>query len=162
MEPYLTLIVGALIGVLGFFASTFWIQPIIRYREVKSKIIGWMIYLSDVYEDESDDYLKEISSKNPEVQEVLNYAKERMNEKRLECRRLSGKLKGAIIYLPAWYKFFFLKRRRENPNRAKDELIGLANSCDYENTQRCILNIQISLRVPNWKELRTQYPQSPI
>lgn len=154
MEPYLTLFIAVLAGLVGFFSSTFWIQPILRYRDIRSKIIERLIYLSDVYEDDSTNYFKEHSENNVDVQEVLNFEKKRMKEKYFEGRKLSGELHGVILYLPNWYKSFFLKRRDENPWEAKNQLIGFANSRDYKETILRIRNIQKLLKIPGKDKLK--------
>ena len=154
MEVYITIIIGIIVGILGFYFSKFWMQPILLYRETKSKIIGKLIYFSDVYEDDNFVYLKHKSQDEPEMKEVYNNEKTRMNEKKLEYRKLSGELMGIIMYLPLWYKLIFLKTRDENPFKAKDELIGLSNSISYEDDKIRKYNIQVLLKVPGWEKLK--------
>ncbi len=160
MEPFLTIIIGAALGILGFFTAKFWIQPILIYRETKSKIIGRLIYFSDVYEDETSDYLKNKSEENSEIKEIVELNKSRMQEKQLEYRKLSGELMGVIIYLPSWYRLFLLKIRGENPLKVRDELIGLSNSREYKDDQNRKYNIQVLLKVPGWKKLKS--PNKPF
>ena len=156
MEPYITLVIGAFIGLAGYFTSTFWIQPIIRYRAIKSRIVGRLTYFSDVYESEDDERLKEMAreTNSEDIRDVLKVAKERMKEKKFGCRRLSGELEGILLYLPRWYKFFFLRRRDEKPEQAVKELIGLSNSRDYDQTKIRMNSIKIMLKTPGWKELK--------
>jgi hypothetical protein len=98
--------------------------------------------------------LKKKSQEDPEIKEVVDIEKLRMKEKKLEYRKLSGDLLGIILYLPFWYRFFFLKFRKENPWKAKDELIGLSNSRNYEDDKIRKYNIQALLKVPGWKKLK--------
>jgi hypothetical protein len=58
MKPYIPAIIGLLTGIFGFYVSKFWMQPILLYREIKSKILGRIIYFADVYEDDTFEHLK--------------------------------------------------------------------------------------------------------
>lgn len=155
MKTYIPAIIGVLVGIFGFYASKFWMQPILLYREIKSKILGKIIYFNNVYVDDTFEYFKTKSQDDPGIKEVVDNVKMRMNEKQLEYRKLSGELLGIIMYLPFLYKFFLLKFRKENPWKAKDELIGLSNSRNYEDDKIRIYNIQVLLKVPGWEKLKS-------
>ena len=89
-----------------------------------------------------------------EKQDTLEEQKERMKDKRLGCRKLSGELESVCMFLPSWYKQFFLKLRHERPEKAKEELIGLANVRAYKDVQMRIYTIKTFLKLPGWKDLK--------
>ncbi len=41
-------LVGVVFGAVGYWIATFWMQPIVRYRELRSKVLSELVFFSQV------------------------------------------------------------------------------------------------------------------
>lgn len=118
-----TEIVAAIIGIVagagGYWIAAFWMQPILRYRELRLKVYGDFIFYAQVVNAEG-----------------LNEKMQRLQEERVMAnRRNSADLAACITELPTWYKKW-LHRKGQTPEKAARHLIGYSNTFDYESARK--------------------------
>lgn len=129
-DKLLAVLIGVITGTLGYWFTTFWMKPILQYRELKSKVIIDLIFYAQVI---NADGLNERMQKLYEDRVVAN-------------RRLSGELTACILELPSWYKWL-LRKRGHMPERAATDLIGFSNTTDYEAASKRVERIKVALGI---------------
>lgn len=127
----ITALIGVGSGAIGYWFTTFSVQPILRYLKVRSRIHADFIYYAQVIKA---DHL------NDEMQ-VLH------RQKILANRRASADLSATYIELPFWYRRL-LQLRGQNPEIAARNLIGYSNTTDYDNAHDHEERIKKSLNLP--------------
>lgn len=125
-------IIGIVAGTFGYWFTTFAVQPILRYRDVRSKVLRDFIYYAQVVNAEklSDD-----------MQQLFR-------ERVLENRRSSAELNASLEELPAWY-LYFLRIRGLKPADAASCLIGYSNTREWRDAHRVENSIRKSLGLPS-------------
>ena len=110
-EKLVAVIVGVIAGAVGYWISTFWMKPILQYRELRTKVFADFIFYAQVVNaDGLSDRMKELY------------------EGRITSnRRNSADLAACLPELPAWYKWW-LHRKGQSPERAATHLIGYSNT----------------------------------
>jgi len=135
MDPnLLAALIGIVAGAIGYWITTFWVQPILRYRNIKNQILMEFIYYAQVI--------------NPDG---LNDEMEKLYRERiLANRRSSAQLTAAIQELPQWYKKLYLKIFEKNtqPEEAAKHLIGYSNTKEYEMAFKLQTAIRKKLGLP--------------
>jgi len=112
MKESALLIFSLCAGVLGYLIVTFWMNPILRYLQIRHEVTSDLIFYANVmHESLLGDELKE-----------------RANKRRVSNRKNASEIAACYYRLPRWYKKVFLKRRNEDPLQASRNLIGLSNS----------------------------------
>ena len=87
-------LIGIVAGALGYWFTTFSMQPILRFRDFRNQVLMDFIYYAQVINaDGLNDKMKAL-----------------YQERVLANRRASAQLSAAIQDLPRWY-LFYLKRR---------------------------------------------------
>lgn len=130
MREFLIVVISIASGGLGYLFATFWIRPILRYLNVKHQVLSDLIfYASAINADGMNENIRT---------RMLN---------RIETnKRCSADLTAYYIDLPFWYRWF-LKKRKELPEEAATQLMGLSNTYDYETAHKRIDKIKEHLRI---------------
>ncbi len=127
----LSLVIGLAAGVFGYLATTFWIQPILRYRDIRERVHSDLIFYADVV---NADGLNEDM-------------KRRMWERIAADRRHSADLRAIFAQLPWWYRRW-LSLCGCDPERVSEHLMGLSNTFDYEEAAKRVKAIRSGLCLP--------------
>ena len=124
-------LIGIVAGAFGYWFSTFSVQPILLFKEIRSRIHTEFIYYAQVIN---------ANGLNEEMQLLYR-------ERVLANRKSSAELSAAYINLPLWYRTY-LKMRRQSPQNAVRHLIGYSNTTEYEDAHRYEDAIKKSLNLP--------------
>lgn len=127
-EKLLAVLIGIVAGAVGYLMATFWMQPVLKYRELRMKVFADFIFYAQVVNAEG---LSERLQKLYEERVVAN-------------RRNSADLAACIEELPWWY-LAWLRRRGLYPDRAASHLIGYSNTTEYEQAAKVMRAIKKSL-----------------
>ena len=131
-EKLLAVLIGVAAGAAGYWISTFWMKPILQFRELRLKVFADFIYYAQVVNAQG-----------------LNERMQNLYEDRvLANRRSSADLAACIVDLPFWYKWW-LRRRGFSTERAAGHLIGYSNTTDYDNAAEAMRAIKQSLGLPD-------------
>lgn len=131
-EKLLAVLIGVAAGAAGYWISTFWMKPILQFRELRLKVFADFIYYAQVVNAQG-----------------LNERMQNLYEDRvLANRRSSADLAACIVDLPSWYKWW-LRRRGFSTERAAGHLIGYSNTTDYDNAAEAMRAIKQSLGLPD-------------
>lgn len=123
--------IGIIAGAVGYWFSTFVMQPILRFREIKNQILMDFIYYAQVINaDDLNDEMKAL-----------------FRERILANRKKSAQLSAAAIDLPQWY-LNYLKRRGVAPLEAAQHLIGYSNTTEHEQAHKVQVAIRRKLGLP--------------
>ena len=121
----MTALVGIIAGVIGYWFTTFWMKPIIQYRDLRIKVFADFIFYAQVVNADG-----------------LNEKMKRLYEDRIVSnRRNSADLAACLTDLPSWY-IWLLQRRGQAPHRAVGHLIGYSNTTEYEAAHKCVTAIK--------------------
>ena len=127
-------LIGIATGALGYWLTTFCIQPILKYRCVRSQVLSNLIYYAQVVETEDlNDRMKNLHW-----------------EGILANRKSAADLNAAIEELPKFY-LKYLSCRKIYPSVAVSRLIGYSNSRDYAHANKFEASIRKNLGFPNEK-----------
>lgn len=122
------MLIGILAGAIGYWVTTFWMKPILRYLELRSKILSDLIYFAQVINTDG-----------------LNNRMQKLYEERIESnRRTSAELLGCLLELPCWY-LLWLQFKDCHPEIAAQDLIGLSNTTEYDAADRRVEQIKKAL-----------------
>lgn len=127
----LSLIIGLAAGAFGYLVTTFWMQPILLYREIRERVHSNLIFYADVVNAEG-----------------LNESmRQRMWERVDANRRHSADLQSIFLLLPIWYRKW-ISLRAHNPERVANHLMGLSNTFKYDDTAERVKVIRSGLGLP--------------
>ena len=127
-EKLVTVLVGVASGAVGYWFTTFWMKPILRYKELRSDILISLIFYAQVTNANG-----------------LNDRMKKLYEDRIESnRRHSAELTACLIELPSWYKYW-LRKNGYMLERAAQDLIGFSNTTDYEAANKRVERIKAAL-----------------
>lgn len=127
----LTVLIGIAAGAVGYWLSTFHIQPILRFHEVRNQVLMDFIYYAQVINSEG---------LNEEMQKLYH-------ERVLANRKASAQLFAATQGLPWWYRRY-LKLRKWEPEEAARRLIGFSNTNEYKESARIQAHIREKIGLP--------------
>lgn len=128
----LAAIIGIIAGAFGYWFTTFSVQPILRYRDLRNKILSDFIYYAQVINaDRLNDEMKALQ-----------------RERELANREASAALSAAVLDLPSWY-LWLLKRKGLAPAEAAKHLIGYSNTTDFEQSHKVQAAIRKKLGLPS-------------
>lgn len=130
MEQYIIVFLSILAGAGGYLLTTFWFQPIIRYREIKHQVFADLIF-----------YANAINANG-----LAETMQDRMEQLTDSNRRHSAELQASYNELPNWYKKW-LNHNGENPMDAATQLMGLSNTIDYGSADKRIEKIKGKLKI---------------
>lgn len=127
-EKLLAVLIGIAFGAIGYWVTTFWMKPILSYRELRIKVFADFIFYAQVVNATG-----------------LNDKMKQLYEDRiLSNRRHSADLAACITELPCWY-LWWLHRRGQNPEIAAGHLIGYSNTDEYDQAAKVRRAIQKAL-----------------
>ncbi len=127
-ENLLAVLIGIAAGAVGYWVTTFWMKPILQYRELRMKVFADSIFYAQVVNAEG-----------------LNDQMQKLYEDRIVAnRRSSADLAACLAELPGWYKWW-LRCRGCAPDRAASHLIGYSNTTNYEQAAKVMRAIKKSL-----------------
>jgi hypothetical protein len=127
-EKLNSVLVGILAGAVGYWVTNFWMKPILRYLELRSKVLSDLIYFAQVINADG-----------------LNERMQKLHEERIESnRRSSADLFGCLLELPCWY-LLWLRIKGCNPEAAAQDLIGFSNTTEYDAAEKRIERIKKAL-----------------
>jgi hypothetical protein len=130
LDKLLPALIGVIAGTVGYWFTTFWMKPILQYRELRSKVLIDLIFYAQVI--------------NPGG---LNERMQALYEERVVSnRRLSAELTACFLELPFWYKRW-LRSKGHMPERAATDLIGCSNTTDYEASSKRVERIKVALGI---------------
>lgn len=124
-------LIGLVAGAFGYWFTTFNMQPILRFRDLRNQILMDFIYYAQVINAEG---------LNEEMQSLHR-------ERILANRRASSQLTAAIQDLPKWY-LAYLKFKGYRPEEAARHLIGYSNTTEYEQSHKVEDAIRRQLGLP--------------
>ena len=114
-EKLVAVLVGIVSGAVGYWIGTFWMRPILQYRELRTKVFSDFIFYAQVVNADG-----------------LNERMKKLYEERVTAnRRSSADLAACLLELPVWYKWW-LRRNGQSPDQAVTHLIGYSNTTEYE------------------------------
>lgn len=114
---------------MGYLIATFWVRPILRYRDIKYQVASDLVFFANA------------------IGSQTNRALERMDAN----RRRAADLAAINGELPSWYRWW-LTKHHEDPKQASKELIGLSNAPDVNEAKERIEHVR------QWLGLPTQGP----
>ncbi len=127
----LAALIGIAAGAFGYWFTTLWMQPILRYRDLRNQVLMDFIYYAQVIN--ADGLNEEMKTLH--------------RERGLANRRTSAALSAAILGLPRWY-LWLLNRKGLAPSAAAENLIGYSNTTDYEQAHKVEGAIRRKLGLP--------------
>lgn len=127
----LTALIGIIAGAFGYWFTTFSVQPVLRYRDLRNRVLSDFIYYAQVINADG---------LNEEMQALY---KQRV----LANREVSAALSAAVLDLPGWYRWY-LRRKGLAPEEAATHLIGYSNSTEYEQSHVVQAAIRRKLGLP--------------
>lgn len=129
-DKLFAVLIGVMTGTVGYWFTTFWMKPLLQYRELKSKILIDLIFYAQVINADG-----------------LNERMQGLYEDRIVSnRKLSAELTACYLELPFWYKWW-LRVRGRMPERAATDLIGLSNTRDYDAAANRVERIKTALGI---------------
>jgi len=131
MESYWVFLAGLIAGATGFLVTQFWMQPVLRYRESKHSVIVELIV-----------YANAVALFPGEA-----FTDSRTSERLKANRSRAAELRACNWSLPGWYRFW-LRLRKEDPQIAARELIGLSNTTEHQEAASRVRAIKSALRLP--------------
>jgi hypothetical protein len=118
-EKLVAVEMGIAAGAVGYWINTFWMRPLIRYGELRSKVYSDLIFYAQVVSDLG-----------------LNDRMREMYESRvMENRRSSADLAACLLDLPLWYRAW-LRLCGQAPEIAVTQLIGYSNTIDWDHAEK--------------------------
>lgn len=118
-------ILGIFAGAVGYLIVTFWFQPVLRYRAIRSQVISNLVFFRDAIN---------VDGLNEAMQE-------RLRDRIESNRRHSADLTALYAELPLIYRGW-LKLRGANIQKAANNLMGLSNTYEYDDATDRISAIQ--------------------
>ena len=123
--------IGVVAGAAGYWIATFWMQPILRYRSIRNRIHSDFIYYAQVVNTDG---------LNEDMQALYR-------ERVLSNRKASADLSAASLELPSWY-LWCLRRKKIDPAKAAQHLIGFSNTTDHDQSHKVEALIRRLLGLP--------------
>lgn len=123
--------VGIISGAVGYLIATFWVQPILKYRDVRKRVLSDFIYYAQVINADG-----------------MNVDMEKLHKERtLSNRETAAELSAAILYLPTWY-LLSLEFNGRNPKEAARHLVEFSNTFEYDEAAKIQHKIRKQLGLP--------------
>ena len=124
-------LIGIMSGAIGYWVSTFVMQPMLRFWDLRNKVLRDFIYYAQVINADG---------LNEDMKQLYR-------ERVLSNRKASAELAAAILDLPSLY-LFYLKRKGQVPAEAAKHLIGYSNNTDHDQAYRVETHIRRHLGLP--------------
>jgi len=124
-------LIGITAGAFGYWFTTFSVQPILRYRDLRNRVLSDFIYYAQVINADG---------LNEEMKELYR-------RRVLANRELSAALSASVLDLPTWY-LWHLKLKGLAPAEAARHLIGFSNTTEIEQSHKLQAAIRKKLGLP--------------
>jgi hypothetical protein len=131
---FTSVLLSVMFGAIGYLLITYVFQPIIRYRDLKAKIISDLIYFANIYDIES----KVLGKKDPLAESYC--------ERMVEIRRNAADLEAFNYFIP-WICRKCMRLRKENPLEASFAMIVLSNVTEKEKIDQAKNSVEKHLRI---------------
>jgi len=131
MNEIIILFLGILAGGVSFLVIQFWMNPLLRYIEIKHQVTSDLVFYANVIDAEN---------LNEEMQQ-------RHRDRQEQNRKHGAEIRASYYRLPLWYKKY-LTFVKEDPIKASKALIGLSNSSEYDIGNKFTTQLLKSLRIP--------------
>lgn len=131
MEQFWISLLSIAAGAFGYLIATFWVRPILRYRNIRSSVIEDLVFFANAVE----------------LQKLDGSLRDDALARKDANRRRAAELGAVLSELPSWYRCL-LRVRTENPGAASSELIGLSNSSNRREAKEYVARIERHLRLP--------------
>ena len=131
IEMFFAAIIGVVTGSIGYFVATFWMRPILRFGDIRQQIASDLVFFANAITPEG---------LNEEM-------KKRVVDRRIANRRSSADLMACLLTIPCWYRWL-INFQKQDPFVAAQQLIGLSNTVDYDNSDKRINIIKEKLNIP--------------
>lgn len=130
MDQFWITLLSIAAGAAGYLMTTFWVRPILRYRDIKYEVASDLVFFANAIElQRGDGSLREDTLARMDAN-----------------RRHAADLAAINCELPAWYRYW-LERRKEDSKLASSELIGLSNASNRDEAKERIKNVKVHLRI---------------
>ncbi|GIK26404.1 MAG: hypothetical protein BroJett006_26500 [Betaproteobacteria bacterium] len=129
-DKLLATLIGIGSGFVGYFVTTFWMRPILRYLEIKEQVTSDLIFYSNVINADG----------------LNDMMKKRMWARVEADRRHSADFTACYLNLPCWYRKWLIYRG-ESPEIASNHLMGLSNTFDHMAAADRVDKIKAALRL---------------
>jgi hypothetical protein len=127
-KSLITALIGVASGAIGYWFTTFWMKPILQYRELRSSVLADFVFYAQVVNADG-----------------LNDRMRKLYEDRVASnRRHSAELVACLLDLPIWYRWW-LRVRGQSPEKAARHLIGYSNTTDYDDADKVARAIKNAL-----------------
>lgn len=130
MEQFWITLVSIVAGAAGYLTTTFWVRPILRYKDIKYRVASDLVFFANAIE----------------LQKLDGSLRKDTLARKDANRRLASDLAAIYNDLPRWYRYC-IQRRKEDPTRASSELIGLSNESVVKEAKERIQSIKKHLRI---------------
>lgn len=131
MAQFWITLLSVMAGAIGYLIATFWVRPILRYRDIKSRVASDLVFFANAIE----------------LQKLDGSFREDTLQRKDANSRCAADLQAIYFELPCWYRLW-LKRRSENPGEASSALRGLSNSSCKDEAKDYIQEVKDNLRLP--------------
>jgi hypothetical protein len=126
-------LIGVASGAAGYWITTFYMEPIMRYYDVRNQILMDFIYYAQA---------TNANDMNEEMQKLYR-------ERILSNRKSSAQLSAAVQDLPFLYLSYLKIFKGLNPEAAVKKLIGFSNTTEYDESLRLQDEIRRHLGLPS-------------
>ena len=129
MEEFGILFLSIIAGAIGYLIITFWVRPILRYKDIKYQVASDLMFFQNTIGPDLEGNIRK---------ETLEGMKSN--------RRHAADLAAIYGDLPSWYQRL-LKKRKEDPQGASQYLIGLSNEMNRDEAKWRIKLVKDSLKI---------------
>ncbi len=126
---FVTTLIGLIAGAIGYLIATFWVRPILRYKEIRSQVISDLVFYANAIKKGPDGSMRE-----------------RVWERVVANRRHSADLAAIYGELPSLY-IQYLKRKGVYIDRAVEALMALSNTYEWKDANVLVKNIHEYLQI---------------
>lgn len=130
----ISVLISVAFGAIGYLLVTYVFQPILRYRDLKAKIISDLFYYANIYGEEPS----KLDDNDP--------LREKYWERNEEIRRNAADLEAFYSLIP-WICRKWLHLRKEDPLAASFAMVVLSNVTDQEKIERAKEIVEKHLRI---------------
>lgn len=118
-DELIAVCIGVVAGAVGYWVTTFWMKPLVRYLELRNRILADLVFYANVVDTEG----------------MSARLQQRNLERSTAIRRHSSDLTACTLDLPGWYSWY-LNRRGRDLDRVAQLLMGLSTTTDWDQVQK--------------------------
>lgn len=129
MDQFLITLLSVIAGAIGYLIVTFWVRPILRYRDIKYQVASDLVFYANAIE---------LTRGDGSLREDTLARREANRSHAADLAAING-------YLPFWYRWWL--RKNEDPEIASSQLMDLSNESNPEEAKERIKNVKKYLRI---------------